>query len=361
MDNSNWVIVDAVIYFSLALLPYLKLKRSAGSISVSNVSDSTMLAYLFGILLYCVVDRTDGDYFHLKEELSYLAIHPENYSGIEPFYRFIGIHTIFSYSLFRTIIWGSALIIYYNCIKLCRTLNFKSFWIFVMIALPYFSYPRVSLAICAYLLGFILVFNCRKTLIGLIFILLSYWLHKSIFILVLLTPICFIRMTGIRIILVIGGSMLLSIVATPIISILIENLGSSHANTILRYISSTQSMGIAEVIQTSLFWFPSILFLIKIINKKKFLNSNNFYNKLLSLIIIILSVSIFIQFSGIGSKFIYTRIREFSILPLCILISCYNRVSGFNNFTKICLSLYLLSDFYYMCYRYYLKVIGTGI
>lgn len=361
MDNCLWVIVNACLFFSLALLPVLLLRKKNGVLYISRVSSETLLIYLCGILLYCIIDRTDGDYFHLKEELSYIVTHPYTFSGVEPFYKFIAKYTIFSYSLFRTIIWGLALFFYCYCLKTCKLLFFESLWFFVLIALTYFSYPRVSLAICVYLYAVTKLWIDKKPLIALMFFLLSYWLHKSIFLLIFLTPFAYIKLTRIRILLIISISIGLSPLLSKVINIISLNIGGKEVATIMRYASLSQSMGIAEIIQSFLFWFPSAIILFKIVSNKNFLDQNSYYNKLFTLVISILSLSLLVQFSGIGTKFIYTRIREFTIMPMCILFSYYIRKKQFNSIVQICVYLYLLSDIYYMCYRYYLKSIGTGI
>lgn len=147
-----------------------------------------IMAYLL-ILLFCLFPFFGGDYFHYLT--NYNNVKLGHYTHLENVYIWIIQNVGFSYTFFRFIVWGIALLL---TIKAYHRLEINSdlaLAFFGIIYLPWFSYARASLAmsliffgisyiakpvyrkrLLSYLLGFfclaISVFFHRTAIIGIV-------------------------------------------------------------------------------------------------------------------------------------------------------------------------------------------------
>ena len=158
--------------------------------------------------VFCVFAGWDTDYMHYysiyrkiyENELSILMSHIEL-----AYYPFISF-SFGSYSLFRFYIWGLAIFLLVTSLKRLGLNNNMSAILFVLFNLLYFSYARASLAILIYIYGLILVrqreafWPMLSTFFGVVLMLASIFFHKSMFFLILATPLAYIRFTKIKVI-----------------------------------------------------------------------------------------------------------------------------------------------------------------
>lgn len=161
MAATTWVIFD-IILFLLMLTPFF--------LSISLYRNTTLfrplkhycLYFIICILIYCLFDKASGDYYHYEEIIKEMSSQRTIVTHLEYIYVLIARFVHFDYFLFRLIIWGGALLLLAVCIRLNNVRKDLVYALFILCSLQIFSYARVSLGICLYLLGYLLV--TQKTL-----------------------------------------------------------------------------------------------------------------------------------------------------------------------------------------------------
>lgn len=154
-------------------------------------------------LVFCIWAFWDTDYYSFK----YIFQHPSP-SFRDPLYYYLTFISFDSYSIYRLIIWGGALLLYYKtCSRLELNKNIAAY-IFTVFFLLTFSFARASLGMALYFYGLSYLlkpddYNKNVGYIwGTIFILLSYLGHRSLLPIIAITPFIFIPLTKQRIILI---------------------------------------------------------------------------------------------------------------------------------------------------------------
>lgn len=115
----------------------------------------------------------------------------------ESVYYYMSLLCFNSYYLFRTLIWGTATLLYYYTAKNFNLKLSVAFFTLSIFFLLTFSYARASLAMAVYVYGLSLLSNYQKgkkyLIKGAIFILLSPLFHRSYYVIVAVTPFLFIK------------------------------------------------------------------------------------------------------------------------------------------------------------------------
>lgn len=141
-------------------------------------------------LVFCVFfAKWETDYFSYYRGFYNLS---KDYR--DPLYYYIKVISLDSYYIWRTIVWGGALLLFY---KTCKRLKLSAnivLCIFAVFFLMTFSYARASLSMASYFYG-LSFFVCKpkKYLLGLIFIAFSYFAHRSALPLIIFTPFAFVN------------------------------------------------------------------------------------------------------------------------------------------------------------------------
>ena len=165
----------------------------------------------FIALLFCVFfAKWETDYFSYNRGFYLLS---EEYR--DPLYYYIKFFSFGSYELWRTIVWGGALILFN---KTCKRLNISAnilMYIFSVFFLMTFSYARASLAMASYFYGLsCIVCSPKKIKLGLFFVLFSYFAHRSSLLLIVMLPLIYMRFNKKR--------MLLFLLLSPILMLLMN-------------------------------------------------------------------------------------------------------------------------------------------
>lgn len=366
MSNSLWVIIEGMVFLFLVLPFILSIKytKTQRLYLKSNKYNSLIPFYLIIILSICLFDKTGGDYFHYKEQLKDLQYSPGLGTGLENIYIWIATKVQYSYCLFRFIVWGAAITIYWLIIKHLRLNKIEAIWIFLLVYLFNFSYPRISLALCIFYYGYIIIVanhKVKKILIAIALIITSCFFHKTIILLVALSIIAIVipinRMT-----------ILIGILIFPILVYLtnlyigdyiyIDNLN----NTTTRYLSAEKAVkGLSSIIQDILLLVPFFFFLVSFL--KDYLKDKlpQPFKGLFKITLVILYASSILYFMEIGDNAISFRIRSMAIMPICLLITFHIKHKQFTTLNLFCYLSLLLYNIYYILYMYYLKTIGLGI
>lgn len=147
------------------------------------------------IAVFLLFAYWDTDYFSFRQ-IFYTSLQGFR----DPLYYYLSFVSFDSYTIFRLLIWGSALLLFYKTIKrFSLPLNYSAF-IFCVFFLLTFSYARVSLGMAMYFYGVSKLLIPSKNnhwlnlAIGIFFIISSYWGHRSMLVPILLTPLLFIEL-----------------------------------------------------------------------------------------------------------------------------------------------------------------------
>lgn len=162
------------------------------------------------IFLFCVPCYWNQDYFNFQ--LIYNELDP---TFRDPLYYYIKQITFGSYHLFRAIIWGAALLLFYKTSKIMGIPSWIVIFVFPICFLLPFSYARASLAMASYFYGVTLLKKSNKiSLMGLLFVIFSYFAHRSMLPLIVFTPLAIMRIR------ITNKFHLLTIIIIPILVIL---------------------------------------------------------------------------------------------------------------------------------------------
>lgn len=215
-----WV---SILLYSVALIYTLLTYRKWPT---TNNSRSRYLFWLLFLGIFAVTYAIDSDFFHYKE-IVYSTREVLDY-GLELLYQHIILFINNSYLLFRIIVFGGAALIYY--FVLSRFDIDKAVGVLLMIIVfgGIFSYARATLAFSIYYLGLSFVIpqgglrNNRSInilikpsslIIGFGLIASSYFFHRSMLILIAITPFAFLKLEkkSVYIIALIGPLVLYSV------------------------------------------------------------------------------------------------------------------------------------------------------
>lgn len=143
---------------------------------------------LASILLFCVFAFWSSDYSSYMFRFFYFGL--KDYE--EPFYYYLSRLCFNNYYLYRFMIWGLATTL--MCLTLSKLDIERNTYLFIftIFFLMTFSYARSSLAMASYCYGisFFIAWNksIKNVFLGVLFVLLSYFFHRSFLPVIAFTP-----------------------------------------------------------------------------------------------------------------------------------------------------------------------------
>lgn len=152
------------------------------------------------IALFAVTSWYTGDFFGYMKNLQNYYIGIENFH-LEKVYEYIILFSGKNYILFRIIVWGGALACYFFTARLYKLNTTLSLYFMFLLFVTIFSYARASLAMAIYFMGISLFYkglNTKKWIMvvsGITIILISYFFHKSMLAVIIITPVYFVTIT----------------------------------------------------------------------------------------------------------------------------------------------------------------------
>lgn len=172
--------------------------------------------YFFAFFwVFAVTYTIDADFFHYKEIVA--TTNEVLDYGLEQVYQHLILWLHNDYMAFRIVVWGVALFAYALTAKILNIDVKVSLALLFVIFGNVFSYARATLAFAVYFLGLSLSIESKKKInnriamlvIGLALMGASFFLHRSMIVLIALTPVGLIDMTK--------KKLYFTLVATPII------------------------------------------------------------------------------------------------------------------------------------------------
>lgn len=155
------------------------------------------------LLLFCLFAFWDIDYFGLYD--MYTGYTDRGNKFVDFLYPWLARISFGSYTLFRLFIWGTAELLFYKMAKLLGLNRNLTIYVMIMNFMFLFSYARASLGMAFYFYGIIYFSvskNRHKLLYLLICLFMAFCSHRSMLILIGLTPLFFIKLTRNRVVLI---------------------------------------------------------------------------------------------------------------------------------------------------------------
>lgn len=300
------------------------------------VQKSVAISWLL-ILIYCLFAFWDPDYFTFRRRF-YTTL--EDFR--DPLYYFISFVSFDSYTLFRLIIWGVALYLFYKIIKINAIPHNTILFIFSVSTLALFSQMRCSLGLAMYCYGLsLLMINKRKRiktyLLGIMLICVSYYGHRSMILPIVLTPMIYMKPNKFNIIAVIFllifigrlSGMFLSNVNSGAISVDVHS-GLTGSVDALEHYASKESVVISNWKYTLTLFFRRHSFTLMYIYClwicffSKQCNYVPYTMKQLMFIVSALFITgiSFLYVGNLGANVIGERLLFYTSIPLCIILTC---------------------------------------
>lgn len=167
-------------------------------IITSNKKDDVVSWKGLGLLffLYTMTSFINGDYFNYIRWIDLALNSP--YSNVEPFYKELLTIINSNYLVFRTVVWGGALLLFIRTVQRLEIPVSLSLFVLFAIFVLLFSYARATLAMAVYFYGvsfFIAPFKNNRIvsfIIAAALVLLSRSFHSSAIVMIAITPIIFL-------------------------------------------------------------------------------------------------------------------------------------------------------------------------
>jgi hypothetical protein len=315
--------------------------------------------YIFFLLFFCLFDKTSGDYFHYQEIVENIYSSRDYSTHLEFIYVWIIRLVGGNYFLFRLLIWGTAILLYYKMIDRLKLDKLLSIWSFIIISLVNFSYPRVSLGLIILFLGctYLLNKSILNKILGILLVVFSIFFHKTIYLILPILILSFFSLKKWMIICLIILLPVMSFILNHLILLLIPYMSVTEFN----YLNiEKESLGIAAIINKVLFYIPLSYILIDSVKSIYKIESREcLYFLRLSIYILLFSILLFAL--PFGSNYIFERIGLMALIPISIVFAYKLQYEKKSFMTILVLILLIMSNFYNLFYMYYLKKIGLGI
>lgn len=324
----------------------------------------TGFAFFFIVVtIFSTYGFTSGDYFHYKGLYDQLVLSPTNVH-VEEFYFWLIKNLPESYTLWRFVVWGIAAIVF---VLISRRLKINSRFlslIFALLLMIYFPNPRNTLAYVVFYWGItFFFFKWRNAfvsfLLGLIFVLCSYYLHKSMFVYIgLFVIVLLIRWNKW---IYIGSLILFPFLYKSLSSLAEYFLIYSFANeesleSGIRYLESDfyQIANLNGLIQLALNRIPVIVLMIYSIYYIYFRNHNveSIFRLFLNYTYVLMYIS-FLFYGQQVSAFLSPRFWDASMYTATLFLSYYLYMQNRTFLIKGALCILVLANVYNLAYILY--------
>ena len=366
IPNTIWVIIDFALFIWIVCLESKKFVFTNKLYLYPRISKiNTNLIYVL-ILIFCIYNKTGGDYFHYQNILLEITSTKYPISHMEYPYVFIVKLIGNNNFIFRFLIWSIALTFVYVSLSICHVNNKWGLFCFTIIVLISFASGRVALAYSMFYCGYLITIEKHGILLkslGVCLIILSFFFHKSILLLLLIGIVVPFFRVNTRFIII-------TLLVLPLISIAIDNyaqiilLGFADMDGINYFTKENEDFGLASKLSMFIRLTGVILSMFGV---NKLYRSNNLKIKIIDKVLfsfsyILLYISFILMSINFGANSVSGRIRELSYFPFSIVIcSAFNYDNKLSKLVTIGLILIFISDIYYFLYMYYLKTLGLGI
>lgn len=355
------LLFNSTLYLFI-LLKYWNFRRIK-----SDNGDSKMLFLL--VCLFAVCSFYNGDYFHYEQVVRNVLPFSERF-GLEDFYGYLINFTHHNYLLFRIVVWGGALLLVVFIAKLYDASIYGVIYFLFALYMSTFDYSRASLGMAVYFMGLSVFTNKTNVilkLLGLVVIVSSYFFHRSMAILIVLTVFIYIpinRYTFFAYFLI--TLVFLSVFKGYFLQLMDTLLNSDVrglSNRIDLYmqlerssLSSSSLLGtIVSLWSYFIYYYVFIVDSIYIIKNRHLISHG--ISKLYNVTFALVLFATFMLFSGLGALAFFYRYLFMSIIPLSVL-SIYMFRKGIMPLKSLKKQFYVGSGYLIFSFLYRLLIVG---
>ena len=332
-------------FFIFLLTYFVGVKQvSFSPYGVKSAGGKYLLYSLLFIILMTAFNNTD--YF------SYLALTRmtvgHDTPHLEDVYGYIIEFCGYNYLLFRTVVWGGALLIVGLSTRLAKVSTPHVLFLLFLFFFPTFDYARATLAMSIYFLGYVMISREKQKgiwklqkLLGIGLIVTSYYFHKSMAGLIVLTPIIFLPLNK--------KTMWILLISTPVVLLVIKAylsnlLLTDFADADLADLNKTFSqyterddLGVANwkgmlsaIFAYGLFYVPLYYISSSFLKSKE---ASVLIQRLLKITLAIMLICHSMYLLGDQSYSLYYRYLYMSMIPMSMLLVAQFEEGGINNIT----------------------------
>ena len=363
-----------LVFFNLflILMIYLTLKKSLRKPFIVLKSNYKLAKIL--CLIFCLFSFWGMDWFHYQE--SFERIKLGGFSHLEDIYVWIINNLSPNYLIFRVIIWGSALLLFFRILKYVNVSKDLALLFFGVIYIIWFSYARVSLAMAIIYYAFALLSlkekrNKMTYILSIGLIILSFYFHKSSLFLIAVTGFVYIIRKFPKkalLLLLISFPLIVVFVQTQIASFMISDIDTTEGD-LSSYMASGQNYmnresdvrGIAAIIRTFLEISPYYIvsFILYKLMRSKLISEipNDIKSFMLLQIVIVVFSSVFAFDLGANTNVLYGRFLRFAAIPTVIVLAYLYQHKFYRKLTNCALLLAVLGSTYSLLYAFYTTLV----
>lgn len=288
------------------------------------------------VLIFCLFAYWDTDFFSFRQDF----FSPNFNDFRDPLYYYLSFAAFKSYTIFRLLIWGTGLLLFKKTIERFSISKNIAIYIFVLFFLLTFSYARVSLGMAMFFYGASLLLNPSKDhrslsiIAGLLFIACSYWGHRSMSLLILLTPMLMVKLNKKTSILLILAGVTFSSLAAILLSklaggeIILSGELSDVGDAASHYAANESTIDynwkfmLIKNLRNYSFMVLILYFIWKMTLSKDSYRIMPYIKRLTALCCTILIIAIsFMNVLGLGAEVIGYRYLYMLGIPSCIILS----------------------------------------
>lgn len=359
--NPIWIFILLFIW-DITILRYRKVIINTHKyIHLIKKSNNHTLIFLFIATFICVFGIHDGDWFGYINMFQYTIKHPlAKYNHLEPVYVWITNNlTLNYYLIFRTIIWGGAMLFYYWGFKRLGINNVVTWISLILTTLYSIAYTRTTLGLGILFCGYCFVIKANKIpyryIIGFFLILTSVLFHRSMYIVVFCALASLLPSKK--------WIYLSTILSFPIIlalfSIIVGQYMTSDTEGVgyvkRSYIASGPGAMIYDILSYIYIFMTYIYLLRKFLKDSLPKEIKKFFFFITYCIIMWLIFYIYFILGGVGGKYLSRRLFQFvftgfPVLFTYVMFSCKKKT-----FKNVLFLVSFVTLNYILCYNYYIQ------
>ena len=317
------------IIFFIIIVAFTFRKATSRTVTYDIVE---FLFFFFLFVCFSIGDVVTGDFYNYQSMVEGYDFTIGAHNHGEPIYSYIISLCEHNYFRFRLIVFGLACIITLGVFRRFEVNLYIALFFLFATNIRLFGYSRAILAAAVFFYG--LSFLCRPInqrklsyLIGVFFVLLSYQFHHSIVILIILTPIVFIRGSRTLYMLLILLIPLFTYILKEfyndvLINSLLDDYDDLQAKVIAYSSDLELSYSIWGIIRGVLggfmIYYEFYLSLRSIIRNKGTVQRP--YSMLFSFVFVVILAAISFYLMNSSVTIYYTRLIRYLMIPMTILI-----------------------------------------
>lgn len=340
MNPTTFFIVISIFLFNIIALkiPVVLRRVTIGQYSenIYHFFFSKRYYFILSILivLFSVYAYYDTDYYHYETIYNLVRGDYLYQSHVEPIYIWFINHSFNSYSFFRFIVWGGALLLFGVLFRRIKQDNDLTLSLFTLFFLLMFAYTRASLGIAVFYVGVSFIVNPLKNKLINIFLIVLFLIgsclfHKSMILLLAILPFTLLKLTT-RKILIFAliyplGILFINYLLKHLIVLLPYLNDTMYTDTMQDYISAMSVYnGIGAYLLNLLTRVPLYFVFFYLVYK---INFKKIYLQLPPIILYFYKILFFVfytasivYFINLGHKVLFYRILAMGCIPLIIVL-----------------------------------------